>query len=105
MIKVSVLYPSRPGGNFDSKYYLDVHMPMAVKLLEPALKSASAEIGVSGAMPGQPPPFAAIASFTCESAQAFYQAFLPHAADLQGDIPNFTNIEPVIQISEIGISQ
>jgi uncharacterized protein (TIGR02118 family) len=105
MIKVSILYPSKPGSRFDVDYYLNVHMPLAIKLLEPALKGVSVEIGVSGAMPDQAPPYAAIVGFTCESAQAFSDAFIPVAAELQGDIPNFTDIEPVIQISEIKISQ
>ena len=30
-------------------------------------------------------------------------AFTPVAGQLQGDIPNYTNIEPVIQISDIRI--
>lgn len=105
MIKVSILYPNRPGSHFDTAYYVHVHMPLAMKLLGSALKGVSVEIGVSGAMPDQPPPYAAMVGFTCESAEAFAEAFLPCAAQLQGDIPNYTDIEPVIQVSEIKISE
>jgi uncharacterized protein (TIGR02118 family) len=101
MIKVSILYPSKPGSRFDVDYYVQVHMPMAVRLLGSAVKAVSVEIGVSGAMPEQPAPFAAIAGFTCESVQAFSAAFMPVADQLQGDIPKYTDIEPVIQVSEI----
>jgi uncharacterized protein (TIGR02118 family) len=101
MIKVSILYPSKPGNRFDVDYYIQVHMPMAVRLLGSAVHAVSVEIGASGAMPGQSPPFAAIVGFTCESAQAFIAAFLPVADQLQGDIPKYTDIEPVIQYSEI----
>jgi uncharacterized protein (TIGR02118 family) len=76
-------------------------MPMAADLLAPVLLAVSVEIGVSGAAPEQPPAFCAIAGFTCESAEAFTEAFLPHAAKLQGDIPNYTDIEPIIQISQL----
>ena len=31
---------------------------------------------------------------------AFQAAFAPHAATIMGDIPNYTNVQPVIQISE-----
>ena len=79
MIKVSILYPSKPGSRFDVDYYVQVHMPMAVRLLGSAVKAVSVEIGVSGATPGDPAPFAAIAGFTCESAKAFIAAFLPIA--------------------------
>lgn len=101
MIKVSIFYPNKPGSRFDSDYYMKVHMPMAAELLAPALLAVSVEIGVSGAMPGQPPAFWAICGFTCQSAEAFTEAFLPHAAKLQGDIPNYTDIEPIIQISQL----
>jgi uncharacterized protein (TIGR02118 family) len=101
MIKVSVLYPNGPGSHFDVEYYLTVHMPMSVRLLGPALKAVSAEIGVSGAESGETPPYAAIAGFTCESREAFTRAFTPVADQLQGDIPRYTNIQPIIQISEL----
>ena len=54
----------------------------------------------SGSLPDQPAPFFAICSFTCESVDAFMTSFMPHMAELQGDIPNYTDVEAVIQISE-----
>lgn len=105
MIKVSILYPNKPASHFDADYYVNVHMPLAIKLLGPALKGVTAEIGIAGGAPGQPPPFAAIATFTCDSVQSFTESFVPHSAQLMADIPNYTDIEPVIQISEIRISQ
>ena len=101
MVKVSVLYPSKPGNRFDVDYYLRVHMPMAKRLLGSAVKEISIEIGIGGEAPGSPAPFAAIVGFTCESVQAFATAFAPVAGQLRGDIPNYTDILPHIQISEI----
>jgi len=101
MIKVSVLYPNKPGSSFDANYYLNIHMPLAVKLLGTAVKAVTAEIGISGGMPDQSAPYAAIAGFTCETVQAFTDAFLPNAAALQGDIANYTDIAPVLQVSEL----
>jgi len=101
MIKVSVLYPNTPDSRFDVDYYTSVHMPMAVRLLGSALKAVSVEIGVGGAVPGDPAPFAAIAGFTCESVEEFTAAFMPVADQLQGDIPKYTDIRPILQISEI----
>jgi uncharacterized protein (TIGR02118 family) len=105
MIKVTFLYPNHPGSRFNADYYIDVHMPLAIKLLGPALKAVSAEIGLSGAMPGSQAPNAAMASFTFESVEAFTAAVMPHYAELQADIPNYTDISPVVQISEIKVSQ
>lgn len=101
MIRVSVLYPSKPGSRFDADYYIGVHMPMAKRLLGSAMKSITAEIGIGGEAPGLPAPYAAIAAFTCESVEAFTAAFMPVAGQLQGDIPNYTDIVPVIQIGEL----
>jgi len=105
MIRVTFLYPNTPGSRFNADYYIDVHMPLAIRLLQPTLKEVTAEVGVSSAMPDQPPPYAAIATFTFESVQAFGEAVMPHYKELHGDIPNYTDVEPVVQISEIRISQ
>jgi uncharacterized protein (TIGR02118 family) len=105
MIKVTVLYPNKPGSHFDVDYYLNTHMPLAIRLMTPILKGVSVEIGIAGGAPGQPPPFVALVGFTCESVEEFAAAFAQHNAELMADIPNYTDIEPVIQIGEIRISQ
>jgi uncharacterized protein (TIGR02118 family) len=38
-----------------------------------------------------------------DSAQAFETAFAPHAQAIMADIPNYTDIQPVIQVSEVKI--
>lgn len=101
MVRVSVLYPNKPGSRFNADYYLNTHMPLAARLLGASITSATAEIGIAGSAPGEPPAFAAIAGFVCESAETFMQAFMPIANRLQGDIPNYTDIEPIIQISSL----
>jgi len=63
MVRVSVLYPNKPGSRFDANYYLNVHMPMAARLLGPAIKGVTAEIGVSAVSPDERAAFAAIAGF------------------------------------------
>jgi uncharacterized protein (TIGR02118 family) len=103
MVKISILYPNQPGSRFDVEYYLNTHMPMSSKLLGSAIKSVSVEIGRNGVTPNEPPPFAAICGFTCETMEDFTAAFTPVAADLQGDIPNYTDVTPVIQVSDIRI--
>ena len=101
MIKVSVLYPSKPGSRFDIDYYLQVHMPMAARLLGAAVKEVSVEIGIGSEVPGEPAPYAAIVGFTCDSVDTFTAAFSPVANQLRGDIPNYTDIQPEIQISDL----
>jgi uncharacterized protein (TIGR02118 family) len=105
MIKVTVLYPNKPGSRFDVDYYLNVHMPLSIRLLGLALKGVSVEIGLSGATPGSTPPYAAMVGFTCESVQDFAEAIAPHNAELKADVLNYTDIQPEFQISEIRILQ
>ncbi|HTM18587.1 MAG TPA: EthD family reductase [Terracidiphilus sp.] len=105
MVKVSIFYPSKPGAHFDVNYYIDTHIPLVLGLLGSAVKSVSVEIGMLGGTPDQLPPFTAICSFTCETIQAFTDAFLPNADILQSDIPKYTDIAPIIQISEIRLQQ
>ncbi|MET0506685.1 MAG: EthD family reductase, partial [Burkholderiaceae bacterium] len=33
--------------------------------------------------------------------EAFQSAFGPHAGEILGDIPNYTDLQPVIQLSEV----
>lgn len=105
MITLNIFYPEKEGSRFDLDYYLNVHMPIAIEKLGPSLPGVSVEVGVSGLQPGTKRVYIAICNYTFDSAQAFLDAFLPHADLLQGDIPNYTDIEPVMQFSEIKMNQ
>jgi uncharacterized protein (TIGR02118 family) len=105
MIRVNVLYPRREGARFDWTYYLNSHMPMVSRKLGGAVKAISVEQGVSSGPPDSVSPFIAIVHFTFESVEAFRTAFSPHAAEIMGDIPNYTPIEPIIQIGEVKMTQ
>ena len=105
MVRISILYPSKPDSRFDVDYYLNTHMPLAIGLLGAAIKGVSVEIGLLGGMPGQAPPFTAICAFTCYTVEDFTAAFQPNADLLRGDIANYTDISPVIQVSEIRLTQ
>ena len=100
MIKVSVFYPNSTGAKFDMAYYTTKHMPM-VKRLATGCQSIHAEHGLGGGAPGAPATYIAIGHLTFDSVEAFQTGFTPHAGEILGDIPNYTNVEPVIQISQI----
>jgi uncharacterized protein (TIGR02118 family) len=101
MIKVSVLYPNKPGAKFDMKYYCEKHMPMVQAKLGAACKSVAVEQGIAGGAPGAPAAFIAMGHLYCDSVEAFQAAFGPHAKEIMGDIPNYTDIEPTLQISDV----
>lgn len=100
MIKVSVLYPNGDGHTFDLKHYTETHMPMVGALIGDAMKGGAMESGLGG--PGNTPPAYLIMSHMYfETVEAFEASFGPNAEKIMGDIPNFTNAQPVVQISEV----
>lgn len=101
MTKVTVLYPNSEGITFDMDYYVNEHFPMLREKLGAALKGDGAEGGLAGAMPGMPAPFIAIGYLLFDSVEAFQQAFGPHMGDVLADIPNYTNAQPTVQISQV----
>ena len=106
MVKVSILYPNTAGSTFDFAYYTQTHMPRAIELLgsKPGYRGVSVERGLTGAAPGSAPEYAAMCHFAFDSVALFLDAFLPHAQELQGDIPNYTDVQAIIQINEVLIS-
>lgn len=103
MVKVSVLYPYQEDSRFDFQYYTDNHISRSIELLSahPGFRGATVERGVGGGIPGTPPTYIAMSHFQFESMDAFMASFAPHAAEIQADIPNFTNINPIIQFNKV----
>jgi uncharacterized protein (TIGR02118 family) len=101
MIKVSVLYENKEGGKFDHDYYRDSHIPMIQNKLGSALQGSGIEKGLAGGVPKAKAPFVCIGHLTFNSVEDFQQAFGSHAEEIMADVPNYTDIEPTIQISEM----
>ena len=101
MIKVSVFYPNEEGKSFDMQYYCAKHIPLVQNCLGAALKNTAVEQGLGGAEPGSEASFTAMGHLYFDSVVDFQSSFGPHAESIMGDIPNFTDIQPTIQISEV----
>ncbi len=101
MIRVSVFYPAAEGKRFDLDSYTGKHIPMLVAKCGAALLRGEVDKGLAGVPPGTPAPFIAAGHLYFNSLQEFQTAFAPHAAAIMADIPNYTDIQPTIQISEI----
>lgn len=59
------------------------------------------EHGLGGAQPGSPPVYLAMGHLLFDSVETFQHAWGPHAEAIVGDVPNYTNIQPTIQLSEV----
>jgi uncharacterized protein (TIGR02118 family) len=104
VITVSVLYPNKDGAKFDMSYYLSRHIPMVKKVLGPALKEVIVEQGVGGAAPGSKAAYSTLCHLRFDSIQSFQSAFGPHAESIQKDVPNYSSVEPIVQVSEVKLS-
>lgn len=105
MIKVSVAYPNSDGARFDHAYYRDKHMPMVKDRLGEACLYYSIEKGLAGAAPGAPVSFVASCQIAFSSVESFQAAFAKHAKEIMADIPNYTNVAPVIQLNEVVVER
>lgn len=107
MIKVSILYPNREDGRFDMDYYVNTHIPLSIQLfsVHPGFKGVSVDRGVSGRAPDAPPTYVVMCHFLFDSADSFVAAFSPNSPVLRADMPNYTDLEAIVQISEVVIAQ
>ncbi len=107
MINISSIYPKKEGRWFDFDYYLNTHMPMSIDRLSKAkgFKGVSVERGVDISEPRIESSYVAMCHYYFDTLENFLAAFMPHAAELQGDIANYTNIQPIIQINEVEITK
>ncbi len=107
MISISSIYPRQPGARFDFDYYVNIHMPKSIELLSSAkgFNGVSVERGVDIEQPPMSSSFVAMCHYYFDTLEEFIAAFMPHADKLQGDISNYTNITPIIQINEVVISK
>ena len=103
MIKVSVFYPNGPEAKFDMQFYTARHIPLVQRLCGAELKSVAVEGGIAGVKPGSAPSFLAIGHLLFDSVESFQASFGPHTSEVLADVPNYTNIQPVIQISQVMI--
>jgi hypothetical protein len=48
MTKISILYPNHKSSRFDMRYYVETHMPLAIRLLgsQPGYQGVSVEPGI-----------------------------------------------------------
>jgi len=101
MIKISVLYPNGPDARFDFEYYQHRHVPLVIERCAGAVLRGEIERGIAGAEPGSPAPFCVAAHMIFDSVQSMQESFGKHLAEFVADVPNFTNIQPTVQISEV----
>ncbi len=101
MIRVTVLYKNMPDSEFDFDYYVNTHMPLAKKrLADFGMGDFEVERGIE-AVDGEAAPYICVMHAEFATIDGFKRGFEKHGEELSADVPNYTNIAPEIQISEI----
>jgi uncharacterized protein (TIGR02118 family) len=101
LIKISVMYPFSEGKTFNMEYYESKHMPMVAAFLGANLVKYTIEKGVASGIPNQPLPYMAIGTFYVKSLSDYQAAIGPNRDAIRADFPNYTNVTPVILVSEV----
>jgi uncharacterized protein (TIGR02118 family) len=101
LIKVSILYPYAEGKTFNMEYYETKHMPMVAGYLGTNLVKYTIEKGLASGVPNQPLPFMAVGIFYIKSLSEYQAAIGPNIATIRADFANYTNVAPLILVSEV----
>ena len=92
-IRLTVLYPKTDDGTFDHDYYANTHVPLCLSTW--GLESAEVDKGIDG-------PYVAAVHFRFESVEEMSEKMSnPDSAKVRADVPNYTNLTPIRQLSEI----
>jgi uncharacterized protein (TIGR02118 family) len=103
MMTVAVMYPAGPEATFDREYYLGRHIPLVRERWTPfGLQSVQVLQG-TGLADGSGPVYQAMALLTFGSLADFQKAGQAHGREIMGDIPNFTNVRPVVQFNDVTV--
>ena len=97
MYYVTVMYPNRNDVKFDIDYYMTTHIPMVSRLLNTTIEVCK---GIATAA-GTSAPYLYTARIRVNSLEEYQAAMGQHGAQIIGDIPNYCNAQPTIQIDEI----
>jgi uncharacterized protein (TIGR02118 family) len=99
MIIVSVMYP--PSARFDLDYYTKKHISMVKSRCEGRGLSGAYVLKGDMAAGGGAPPYQVIGHLTFDNLQNFQAVMAQHGTEIMADIPNYTDSQPIIQISTV----
>lgn len=101
MIRVSVSYPKENGARFDMGYYMGSHVALVKKKFgHHGLVRIEVDEPLDGTA-GGPPTIVVIMHLYFETLEGFQQAMKDHGAEVVGDVPNYTDLQPQLHVSEV----
>ncbi len=109
MYRVDIMYPNKQGSTFNLKHWLEVHLPMGLRLLKQHCGVSPIKVEACQnphGPPGLALPYHLINSLyfnTRDDADSFIRVFgIEEAArELKADWSNYTQSDPEVMISEL----
>ena len=89
--------------NLHKRFKLAIYSNGTEREVNATICQATVEKGLAGGEPDSTPTYQAMGNLYFDSVEMFQNSFGPNADKIMGDMPNYTNIEPIIQISEVMI--
>jgi uncharacterized protein (TIGR02118 family) len=100
-VQITVLYPNTSDATFNMDYYLKTHMPMVAEEFGPYNFEGYSVLKLVGTPdPDQAAPHSVQATLHFKSLEDFQKAVTDRAAKVLGDVPNFSNKDPVLMIGQ-----
>ena len=99
---ITVVFPTHADSNYNIDYYVSHHMPLIERHWKKfGLKSWSVTKFAPG-LDGNPPLYAFGSVVSWENEEGMKEAFgSPEAAEIMGDVPNFSNVQPIFLLGQI----
>ncbi len=98
-VSVQVLYPVSEGSHFDIDYYYSKHTELLQKYMGQHMERTVVTRGMADGG-GGPAPFHAIATLVFAD-EAARDAALAVSRPVMEDLPNFTNVKPILMMGEV----
>jgi uncharacterized protein (TIGR02118 family) len=91
------MYP--PSARFDVDYYMNKHMPLVRARCEGGGLVGTQVLKGEAGPDGAAPPYQVVTLLSFASLAEFQSTMQQHGAELLGDVPNFTDSQPAIQVN------
>nr|WP_246703918.1 EthD family reductase [Rhizobium sp. SEMIA 4085] len=98
---MSSSYPADGGWRLVTDSTRPRHMPLIQERLGDACLRYEIDKGLAGREPGSAPQFVAACHVYSPTLAIFQEALGPHRAEIAADVANYTDIAPIVQISEV----
>ena len=98
---ITVLYENVGDATFDLDYYMAKHMPLVEEKFKPFGIKGWRVLKAVGTPFGGKPLYSVIANLEFDAADQFRAAVAAEGGTVFGDVPNFSNKDPVVVIGDL----